>query len=171
MNPMRKRRGLSAGALSALAIAVAVAAGCGGSGGSGGDGGNGSTGASTTTGPSKVDVTTSSLSKAAFLKQANAICTRGVERVQKAFSSEASEAAQAEAVAAFTAMVGEAVGEIQQLGAPKGDEAAVQATLTALQKAVDTSEEESASTLERLAALFRKSDALAGSYGLNACVF
>jgi hypothetical protein len=166
--------------IAALATA-ALAIGCGG----GDDGGEGG---STVSGSSNSDssqsgeptVTTSSLSKAAFVKKADGLCRLGAE---KALSYQSTDPEKAnlpedqllpEAIEATIApSFQEVVDQIQELGAPSGDELQVEAFLDALQQEIDVIEERrtSVSSFAKLEALLRRSSALARDYGLESCVY
>ena len=166
--------------LAGLAAAMLVA-GCGG-----GNGGNDAERAATSPGsgeaqaarqPPGGEVTASSAGKAAFVKRADKVCIAGAQSVygeiNKAFeaSGRSATAASVSAVEAFERMVRRVVGEIRELGAPRGDEAQVEAVLASMQQAVDTARERRVSSLEELAQLFGQSDSRAKSYGIEACIF
>ena len=139
----------------ALGIA-ALAVGCGG-----GDDGDGS---STT-------VTTSSLSKPQFVKQADAICEQGRARFIKSISAEPPYTETIKVV--IVPIYEEIIARISGLGAPKGDAAAVEAYLSEMQKGADTLEAESASfkSLPELETPLEKSAKLARAYGIRLCAF
>jgi len=145
----------SAGAV-ALAVLV-IFSGCGGS-------------DEESTSTAAVTVKASSITKAQFVKQANAICAKGTSRiakiVQKAIVGEAGiEPVEKAAVP----MVNQFVDEITALGAPEGDEAKVEELLSALQEEADEVEQTPSSSMEEFAKRFKKSGNLARSYGLTAC--
>jgi hypothetical protein len=141
--------------LVAILAVTGLAAGCGGS--SDADEG----GASTT-------VTASSLSKAAFIKQANAICERERSLIINS-KVPLPKAAATVYVPAFESIVV----DVQDLGAPRGDEAEVEAFLGAMQEDTETLEERSSSikTFAEIEGPFKDSAALAKKYGLSLCVF
>jgi hypothetical protein len=122
----------------AVGIALAaVVAGCGDS----DDSASGSNQTKT------VSVTTSSLSKAEFIKRANAACGRAeatlvpkLERFALEHQSERTSprVKQAKAAKAVLIPVAEAqIDAIRKLGAPKGDEAQIETILTAQQRGID----------------------------------
>lgn len=121
---------LSVMLIAVLAIA-AVASGCGGGG----------------------DASTASISKAEFIKKADAICTEGGERTQSNFAAfakenkipEGKELTTAQWEAAGTKVIVPALEqqaeEVRQLGIPAGDEAQIEAFLDGVDKAVEEIEE------------------------------
>lgn len=123
--------------------------------------GCGSSGDSTT-------VTTSSLSKQAFTKKANAICERNRNEIVAA-TGEIPEAIEVAYVPAFESLVE----EIRELGAPKGSEAEVEAFLTAMEEDTQTLEEKqgSLSTFQEVEKQFKGSAAAAKKAGLSRCTF
>ncbi len=151
------------------AVATAAAAGCGGDSSGSDDAASAS--------PAPTTVTSSSLSKSAFLKQGNAICTKGAKQVETALANlgklkgKAAEAAARAFVPTFVAMVESVIGEIQELGAPSGDEAEVEAILSAMQQAGKEGSEDPEATIEDLARSFKKPDKLASDYGLTSCAY
>jgi ABC-type Fe3+-hydroxamate transport system substrate-binding protein len=156
-------------ALLIAALAAAIAAGCGGS--SSSDSSEGDSTSPPTT------VTTSSLSKSVFVKRADAICIKGAEQVEKALAQvsklkgKAAETAIESFGGGFAGMVNSVAGEIQELGAPQGDEAQVEAILAAMGSAVTAAREHPTKSLEALAQQFQQSDKLSGVYGLKSCVY
>jgi hypothetical protein len=142
----------------ALAVVLA-AAGCGGS----SDGG-----------------TTSSISKAEFVNQANAICQSGHEKLHTdflAFSKEKggnptpSKAEYDEYIEKVVApdLGQEIVSEIRALGVPEGDNGSVEAMLTAVEEGVAKAKEEPRLALEDNGVTFAKAIKLATAYGLKVC--
>ncbi len=141
-------RAISAGV---LAIAI-LAAGCGG--GSGDNSGDGSSngGGSGSGGGGATTVTTSSISKAEFIKQATEIChreredfiTRLATYVQshpnKGKSSSEFFADSMRAVLLPT--IEKELAEIRELGAPAGDEAQIEAFLEAEQQGVNVAKKQ-----------------------------
>jgi hypothetical protein len=157
--------------VTAFAVA-AVVAGCGGdddSAASGSAGGDGS-------------ISTSSLSKAQFVKQANAAChdeqvgyrkeiTLALERFRSQGLSEHDAAVQA--LQAVRLPISEAqVVAIQKLGAPSGDEEEIEAALDAQQEAIDEFKAaEPAEVGADPTKYFGDASKMLQGYGLNACVF
>jgi hypothetical protein len=122
-------------ALPAVALAIVVAvAGCGGSGASG-------------------DTTTASISKAEFIKKADAICAKGGKQSLSeflAFEKENKIPEGKEPTTAQWAEIGtkvlvpalqQQVDEIRRLGSPAGDEAQIEAFLHRGEEAVEKLEE------------------------------
>ena len=150
-----------------IAAAAVTAVGCGGdSEGSGGSGGD----------PDVTTVTTSSLSKDAFLKKANAICARGAFQAVEGEPTDGEPAPKTLPERVEVVMVpafNQVADELQQLGAPRGDEAEIEAIVAALHEDVDSLEQNSASqkALTKLQYEFESSSALAGPYGLYACAY
>ncbi len=141
-----------------VAVAI-VAAGCGSS--------------------SDTSETTAALNKAEFIKQGDAICTKG----NKAIETEANEFAEennvntekptkaqqeeviTEVVAPGVRKQGE---EIAALGAPSGDEAEVEAIVTAVEGGAEELEENPSLLIEGKNPL-AKGSKLADSYGFKVC--
>ena len=145
--------------VSVMAIAI-VAAGCGSS-------------------SSDSTETTAALSKAEFIKQGDAICTKG----NQAIETEANEFAEennvdtekptdAQQEEVITEVVAPAVRkqgeEISELGAPSGDEAEVEAIVAAVEGGADELEEDPKLLIEGKNPL-AKGSKLADSYGFKVC--
>jgi hypothetical protein len=147
-----------------LAVAGALA-GCGG----GGEAAAGTT------------VTTSSHSKAEFIKLASAICDRDraslspeLERYmqQHGGAAKTKSEALAEAIQAIFIPKAEAqVDEIRAIGAPRGDEQQVERFLVATEEAVAAAREARSPTESQLGEYFKRSAALASEYGLDHCAY
>jgi hypothetical protein len=146
--------------LGAIAIAaIGVLVGCGGA---------GDNGSSDTT------ITTSSHTKAEFIKLADGICKRERERVIAEFAAyvqqhEGKGKAKPEVINdAFATVVlpeiKHQIEEIRSLGAPKGDEQQVEELLSSLQEAVDAGN-------RFVAGDFKRSARLARAYGLESCAY
>jgi hypothetical protein len=145
-------------ALAALIALAAVVVGCGGS----------------------DSDTSSSLSKAQFIKQADAICEKSNDKVGSEFESyakeqgwdenkEPSKKQQEEAITDVVApSVQTQVDEIKDLGTPAGDEDQVEAMLTAVEEGVETLEEDPSQLTEGKNPL-AKGSKLARDYGLEKC--
>ena len=150
-------------ALAILGVIAAFAVGCGGSADS--SGGNGSE---------------SSLSKAKFIKTANKICYDGKEEqalqlqqyIQENPSNRPPNDAGVEAVQSILLpSVRDQVDQVRELGAPRGDERTIEATLDGLEKATDKIEAESISKDGEIRAAFRPAGDIALEYGLGGCAY
>jgi hypothetical protein len=139
-------------------LAAAILLGCGGS--AGGD--------------------STSADKGAFVKQANAICTRGksdgLQRMS-AYARAHTDSGQSRSAQLAKALqkvflpeVDRQAKEIRALGPPQGDEEQVEAFLAALEEAVDVASRKGA-TAPNFAAAFKRSAQLAREYGLDACAY
>lgn len=146
-----------------LAVIVLVAGGCGGSDStSAGNSGSAS------------DVSSQVTSKAVFIKEANAICTKMVERIRrggfKAFREYGQAGEGAKFRSALTAVLipsieGEIEG-IQSLTPPAGDKAHIDAIVAALHQIVhDIKFNPSAHEYYP----YKKAERLTNAYGLTAC--
>jgi hypothetical protein len=139
------------------ALAIAIVAGCGG-GDDDGDSG--------------------SLTKAEFIKQADAICANGDKTIsadfedfaeEKGIKDEPDKAQQEEAIVEVVApAVQEQADEIKALGAPDGDEKQIEAMLTAVEEGVEDLEENPSQLTEGKNPL-AKGSKLARDYGLEKC--
>lgn len=146
----------------ALAAALIVA-GCGSSGG---------------------DLSTSSISKAAFIKKLDAICAKGNEQVEDNFSTYAkktnftpaklnakvSEAEAAEiAETVLLPAVRHEVAEIRKLAVPSGDQDRIEAMLEAIEEGIETTENIPRVVLEETSVGFGTATRLDKEYGLQVC--
>jgi len=138
--------------LVAIVAVLALVAGCG----SGDDEGG------------SVEVTASSLSKPAFVKEASAICERARGKLV-AIKQPLPKAIPATVLPAMESMVE----EISELGAPSGDEAEVEAFLQAMQQETESLDEKQASisSFGKLEEEFKTSGGLAKKYGMPKCAF
>jgi len=118
-------------------------------------------------------VTTSSLSKAQFIKQANAICEQadedqfaGMAKVEKEVSGNIESQANEEEMVISGALppIQREAEEIAALGAPSGDEEDVEALVVAIEGAVEEAEEDPIQGLEKA---FNEPDRLAAKYGFK----
>jgi len=146
--------------LAALAAISMIVVGCGGGGDSSSD--------------------SASISKARFVKQADAICEKGTKENQAEFEEFAKEnglsekkeptkAQQEEAVTEIVAPgVQKQIEEIDALGAPEGDEKQVEAIVAAVEDGVEEIEDDPAALTEGENPL-AKGSKLAKEYGLQAC--
>jgi len=147
--------------LVALAALAAGVAGCGG-------GDDGDTG------------TTASLTKAEFLKQADAICKRENSKLESEFEEFAKESGfqgkepskeqNVEVIEeVLVPNVSNQRDEIEELGAPDGEEDKVEAILDALGEGIEEVEGDPEAVLDPQSDPFGKANELAGDYGLKAC--
>jgi ABC-type glycerol-3-phosphate transport system substrate-binding protein len=145
-----------------LAVAV-VAAGCGGSDDS----------------SSATTETAAALSKAEFIKQADAICTKGNESIETEANEFAEEnnvntkkpkrAQQEEVIIDVVAPGVRRQGEeIAELGAPSGDEEEIDAIVAAVEEGADELEEDPGLLISGKNPL-AKGSKMADSYGLKVC--
>lgn len=166
--------------LLALAIAL-IAVGCGGGSdsGSSSDSGGGSDTASSSDG--------APLSKAAFIKQADAVCSKGKKEVEAEFAAYlkkekiegigASGEPKAEAEerkADVVTTIGvpayqKQVDEIDALAAPSGDEATVEEFVEAAEEGVEAVEEEPKAVFDGKSKAFVKADKIGQDYGFKVC--
>lgn len=147
-------------ALAAFAAIAMIVAGCGG----GGD--------STTD--------SSSLTKAEFLKQGNAVCAKGNKEIEEGFQEfekenglQNKQPTKAQLTEAIETIVLPAVRDqvegIEALGAPSGEEAKVEAITDAAGEAAEEGEEDPASLTSEKADPFAEANELANEYGLVKC--
>jgi hypothetical protein len=178
----------------AIAVAVAIA-GCGG--GSSSSGSTAAAGGETTSatnessgksaqgkGESSADksVQSGDLSKAEFVKRANAICEEGKKqslekmaafvKEHKGDSGQPSAELVVKAVqAVFIPQVQTQIDEIRALGSPQGDEATVEAFLDAMEEGATAASEASTSSTASFGQSFKRSAELAHEYGLDGCAY
>lgn len=154
--------GREAIALAAVAL-VLIVAGCGG----GGD----------------TSISTSTLSKEAFIKKADAICKKGSEQMQRGFAvylrknkksiialrhpSKTDYEGLIEGVLIPT--LEEEIKEIRALGAPRGDEKRIEEMLTALEEGIETAETNPKAVTHSSEAIFGIASRLGKEYGLEVC--
>lgn len=139
--------------IAALAFAAALA-GCGG-----GDDG----------------ITTSSLSKAEFTKQANAICEEAREKAL-AYRPPNEQGSEKQIVTAsiqggILPEIQRAMEEVRELGAPEGDEDQVEAVIAGNEEHVEAAEGKSFGSLTEMEEVFKPTVAKARAYGIDACAF
>jgi hypothetical protein len=143
-------------ALIVLSVVMAAIAGCGG-------GGDSNT------------VTTSSLSKAAYTKKANALCE---EARQEALAFRLPPAQEEEGTAkAVTTTVHQGIlppiqrvmEEVRELGAPKGDEEKVEAILVGNEEAIEKAEGMKFSSMTDMEQVFLSTAEKARHYGIDNC--
>jgi hypothetical protein len=157
--------------LACAAAVAAIAAGCGGSDSSASSG-------------DEVTVTTSSLSKDEFIKQASAACTRARKNITNESISylqqhEAKGDSRADEAASFAKMVKvvivpiieNEIAEIQKLGAPSGDEDEIEAFLSSEQKGMkEVAKLGHIVSRFQLERYFAPSAKIGRAYGIEACV-
>jgi hypothetical protein len=131
-------------------------------------------------GGGEVTVETGSLSKAEFVKQANAVCAKNREQLERAVATFTAETSKTPAKpseeppeVAFleeTYLPGfqQQVDEVSAIGAPAGDEKEIVAFLQALQNMIDTATEEPQAFIDGDVSL-DKAAKLAKAYGLTNC--
>jgi hypothetical protein len=149
------------GALLAVALAAVIAvAGCGGSGAD--------------------DATTASISKVAFIKKADAICTKVAEQSQSEYAAfvKANNVPEGEEPTATqwgdigkTILIPDLqqqIDEIRQLGVPAGDEAEITAFLDATEKAIEKVEDEPLAA-KSPSTLLANADKVSEGYGYKVC--
>jgi hypothetical protein len=147
----------------AIAVALAVAALLAGCGGGSGD--------SSAAG--------GSISKAAFIKKADAVCQKGTERMQRAILSflkqhkdvKRPNKAQSEELVgtAIVPSVETEIEELEALDVPDGDEDQVNAIIGALEEGHETAEDNPEAVVASSDAVFGIFSRLAGEYGAEVC--
>ncbi len=149
-------RGIALGA--GILILALIVAGCGGGGGD----------------------ETSTISKSAFIKKADAVCEKGSQRMVAAFTAflkKEKSAVKHPSQASKEEMVGEVlvpsvkqeIKELQALGAPSGDEDRVGEIIKALEEGLETAESNPEAVVSSSDAVFGISSRLAKEYGLEVC--
>jgi hypothetical protein len=147
-------------ALAAFVAVGMIVAGCGGGGDSSSD--------------------SSSLTKAEFLKQGNAVCAKGNKEIQEGFeefekenglqNKQPTKAQLKEAIETIVLpAVSKQVEGIEPLGAPSGEEAEVETITDAAGEAVEKGEEDPAALTSEKADPFAEANELANKYGLVKC--
>lgn len=149
--------------LLAAVVALALIAGCGG----GSD--------------SSTEATTSSMTKAAFLKKGNAICAKGNKEIEQGFEefgkehkfSKTNEPTQAELEEAAEEVlipnIRKELDGIRALGAPSGEEAEVEKILAAAEKGLKKGEEDPGVMIKEGEGPFKEANQLAREFGLTTC--
>lgn len=137
-------------------IVAALVAGCGGGGS---------------------DTSTAALSKAEYVKQANAICKKGQQEREAAVNelaeevkpgASAGELPKGGLVEAVSSPLENMVEELAALPAPEGDEAQVEEIIEAYEKPVEEIGEDQNAAFN--GELFKEADAKGLKYGLEDCV-
>jgi hypothetical protein len=148
----------------AAVLAALVVAGCGG-------------------GSDDPTVTVSSISKAAFIKKADAICKEGSARMQKGFSvylrknKKSIIALRHPDKEDYEGLIGgvlvpnleREIKEIRALGAPSGDQEEVEEILNALEEGIETAENDPGAVKSSSEAIFGIASRLGKEYGLEVC--
>ncbi len=119
------------------------------------------------------------ITKAEFIKKADAACKKGEEQIQADFAVYVKEHENGKtptkdryAELVETILVPNATQEVEDidaLGAPNGDEEQVDAMLTAFEEAVQIAEDEPQAVIKDSEKVFSKSSKLAKAYGLKVC--
>jgi hypothetical protein len=119
------------------------------------------------------------ISKAVFIKKADAVCSGGNKRMEVAFAHflEENKNIKHPSKADFEALVGKVlipnvdqeIKEIRALGAPSGDEDKIGEIITALEEGVETAEGNPQAVVNSSEAVFGISSRLAKEYGLEVC--
>jgi hypothetical protein len=123
--------------------------------------------------------TTGAVSKAAFVKKADAICKQGIERMQRQIFAElrTKNGIRKPRPSEYEALVGKIIvpsvrTEIHQLRAleiPDGDEERVDAMIGALEEGLETAEDNPEAVAASSDVVFGIASRLAGEYGLTVC--
>jgi hypothetical protein len=120
-----------------------------------------------------------SISRAEFVKKAEAVCKKGEENLRKSFTSyveghknvtkpsEAQLAALVDAV--FSGNIEAEVKQLRAIGLPSGGEEQVEALLDAREESVKGAEAEPREAISDGEKVFGKASKLAKAYGLKAC--
>lgn len=149
------RRAATAGSMCLVAVGMSLAlAACGGS-----------------------DDSTTALTKAEFLKQGNAICEKGNQRIGKAaeeeFPRSGAKPSQGELEGFVTQTVIPSVqrqlDQIGELTPPAADEEEVEAILSAAQSGLDKAKADPSLLTKEGPGPFEKANELADEYGLTTC--
>ena len=120
--------------------------------------------------------TTAALTKPQFLKQGNAICKKGNQQInaagKKVFSKN-KKPTQAQmtqfATATLIPHIQAEISGIKALGAPKGDEAQVNAMVASAQSALDKGKKNPTLLVSNNSNLFKHTNQLTNAYGLTVC--
>lgn len=160
----------------AAAVALlSLAAGCGGGNNDGSNEGNEKSGQTTAT------QTTAVLSKAAFIKKADSVCSEADKRTSEEFaayikenkipSGQTPSSAQYAEIATTILIpaLHRQVDEIRSLGAPAGDEARIESFLRAVDVATKQAEEEPTEAVKVPRKLLADADKIIAGYGFKVC--
>jgi hypothetical protein len=123
--------------------------------------------------------TGATISKAAFIKKADAVCSGGNKRMEIAFAHflEAKKNVKHPSNADYEELVGKVlipnvsreIKEIRALGAPSGDEDRVNGFLEALEEGIEVAERDPKVVVSSSEAVFGIPSRLAKEYGLGVC--
>jgi hypothetical protein len=127
-------------------------------------------------GSSNDNSTTTALSKAAFLKQGNAICKKGNQQINQAAHKQFPKGSKP-TKADFTKFTTDTaipnvqtqIDGIKALGAPTGDEAKVNAITAAAQAGLDKTKKDPSLFTSNKGDPFAQANKLATAYGLTVC--
>lgn len=156
-----------------IASAALVVAGCGDD-----DGGGSDSGSSASGDAGSVTVTTSSLGKPQFVKQANGACRRERLKLPSRIVAFENRSGSGDVTEKYTGMVKAAllptiegeVAKVSELGAPAGDEESVEAMLSAQVEAVEEAKQLSEIEFpDGLQKYFAEPRRLMEDYGLSEC--
>ncbi len=130
-------------------------------------------------GDSDEEATASSITKAEFVKKANATCKAAEEQIQGDFGAYAVEIGELKnptesdyaklIEVVLVPNLEEEIEKLRELGAPSGDESEVDAMIEAREESIELAEEDPRLVVDKGEAIFGKSSQLAEEYGLEAC--
>lgn len=130
-------------------------------------------------GGSDSSTSTSSISKAVFIKKTDAVCTQGNKRMEIAFAHflEENKNVRHPSKSDYEALVGKVlvpnvkreIKEIRKFGAPSGDEDRVNGFLEALEEGIEVAERDPKVVVSSSEAVFGIPSRLAKEYGLEVC--
>jgi hypothetical protein len=125
------------------------------------------------------DSSAASITKAEFIKKADAACEKGEKEIEKDFAAyskshenlkEPTKDDYSELVdAVFVPNAEQELDEIQALGAPTGDEEQIDTMLEARKESIAAAENEPEQAVTNSSSLFGESSQLAKAYGLKVC--
>jgi major membrane immunogen (membrane-anchored lipoprotein) len=125
------------------------------------------------------DSSTASITKAEFIKQADADCKKGEEEIQKDLAvylkehkdlEKPTEDDYSELVEAVLVPAAEQeIDDIRALGIPSGDEDQVEAMLDAREASIEKAQEEPKAVVQNGGSVFGEASKLAKEYGLKDC--
>jgi hypothetical protein len=121
------------------------------------------------------DSSSTALTKAQFVKQGNAICKEweagrnaAIAAVGQKFSGKTSNAAKEKAILMILSPYEEAIGRLEELSAPSGDDAQIEAILASMHEAAGKVKADPGTAL--VSGLpFRQANKRVEDYGLNRC--
>jgi hypothetical protein len=119
------------------------------------------------------------ISKEEFIAKADAICKKGVKRMQSGIfaaikvpqnlTKVSSREQEKIVTTVMVPSVSREAKELRALGVPDGDEEKVDAIITTLEEGVETAERDPQAVTKSSDVLFGISSRIAGEYGLKAC--